>query len=155
MFHIFHSPSLSSQSKTSEYDTLLAEFPTITKLHASPQPVWHSVTHHIHTIGTPVHAWTRQIPFRFARQEFELMTEQEIIQPSDSQWSSPFHMAPKKALGYWWPFSSYFLLNCVTIPDHYPIPHIQDLLATLHGSTIFSKWDLIRAYHQIPLEIPV
>ena len=46
----------------------------------------------------------------------------------------------------------YRALNNVTKPDQYPFAHIQDFTATLQGSTFFSKIDLVRAYHQIPVE---
>ena len=51
----------------------------------------------------------------------------------------------------------YRRLNSITVPDKYSIPNIQDFSANLHGCSIFSKIDLIRAYHQItvnPVDIP-
>jgi hypothetical protein len=43
------------------------------------------------------------------------------------------------------------LLNLVTTLDKYPLPNMQDLSNSLHGCNVFSKIDLVKGYHQIPV----
>ena len=64
----------------------------------------------------------------------------------------PITPRPKKTPGDWRPCGEYRAFNRITVSDHYSVPHILDFTATLYGSTVFSKIDLIRAYHQIPVE---
>uniref|UniRef100_A0A1X7UIH8 Reverse transcriptase domain-containing protein n=1 Tax=Amphimedon queenslandica TaxID=400682 RepID=A0A1X7UIH8_AMPQE len=60
-------------------------------------------------------------------------------------------MFPKKTSGDWQPCGDYSALNRITVPDQYLIPTIQDFASTLHDTYIFSKLDLVHAYHQIPV----
>ena len=39
----------------------------------------------------------------------------------------------------------------MTVDDKYPLPHIHDFNSGLQGAKVFSKVDLIRGYHQIPV----
>jgi hypothetical protein len=63
---------------------------------------------------------------------------------------SPLHLVPKKD-GSWHPGSDYCRLNAVTFPDRYPLPNMLSLNHHMAGCTMFSKIDLVKAYHQIPI----
>ena len=78
------------------------------------------------------------------------MEQASIIQRSHSPWSSPSHMVSKPNDG-WRPCGDYRGLNETTVNDRYPLPYIQDFNSKLAGAKIFSKIDLVRGYHQIPM----
>ena len=73
------------------------------------------------------------------------------IRPSKSKWSSPLHLVSKTA-NTWRACGDYKALNAVTKPDRYPVLHIQDITAVAMNTRIFTEFDLIRPYDQIPVE---
>ncbi|GFS54055.1 hypothetical protein TNCV_3762501 [Trichonephila clavipes] len=72
-----------------------------------------------------------------------------IIRPSKSPWSS-LHVVPKSDSTVR-PVGDYRQLNSVTEFDSYPMPYLNDFAHALHGKRIFSKIDIFKAFHQIPI----
>ncbi|GFW06383.1 retrovirus-related Pol polyprotein from transposon 297 [Trichonephila clavipes] len=73
--------------------------------------------------------------------------------PALCPWASPLHVV-KKSNGEHRPWGDYCRQNSVTVPDRYPVPHIQDCTQNLYGKTVFTTLDLARAYHQIAINPP-
>lgn len=145
---------ISTIKDNSAYGLLLQQFKGITKPPGIPDAPKHSTCHHIHTTsGPPVSCRPRRLApdmYAIAKKEFQLMMQQGIVRPSKSPWSSPLHLVPKKN-SEWRPCGDYRALNARTMPDKYPVPHIQDFAQQLHGRKYFSTIDLMSAYHQIPV----
>ena len=115
--------------------------------------VKHGVTLQMPTSGRPVFARARRLPpdkLAAAKAAFDDMTNTGVVRRSKSAWSSPLHMVPKED-GSWRPCGDFRRLNDATEPDKYPVPHLQDFSAQLQGTRVFSKVDLVRGYHQIPV----
>ena len=105
------------------------------------------------TEGPPVTGRPKRLPpgkYSTAKKEFEGMVKEGIARPSKSNWSSPLHVVQKRD-GNLRPCGDYRALNARTIPDCYPVPHIEDFAQTLHGKKVFCTIDLVKACHQIPV----
>ncbi|GFU11222.1 hypothetical protein TNCV_3290331 [Trichonephila clavipes] len=113
----------------------------------------HGTVHHIITTGPPVTARPRRLHpklYDAVKVEFEFLLAQGIIRPSKSPWSSPLHVVPKSDSTVR-PVGDYRQLNSVTEFDSYPMPYLNDFAHALHGKRIFSKIDIFKAFHQIPI----
>ncbi|CAG9136950.1 unnamed protein product, partial [Plutella xylostella] len=144
--------SVRTTMESTPYHQLLREYPDITRPAGKPGAPKHNVVHHIRTTpGQPVASHPRRLDperLQIAKKEFDDMLLCGTARRSDSPWSSPLHLARKKDDG-WRPCGDYRSLNARTIPDRYPVRHIQDFACQLAGKQVFSTIDLIKAYNQI------
>ena len=132
---------------------LLAEFADVLNAEGRLPPSTHGVVHHIETTGRPVTSKFRRldsIKLAAAKEEFRRLEQEGIVRRSDSDWASPLHMV-KKSDGSWRPCGDFRRLNLQSDTDCYPLPNMTDITSSLAGATVFSKLDLKKGYHQIPV----
>lgn len=147
------SQPLFSVARDNDWSAIVREFPTVTRESPVPTEFLHDVEHVLQTTGPPLFARPRRLPpdrLAAARREFELMQSLGVCRPSSSSWASPLLLVPKKD-GSFRPCGDYRRLNNVTVPDRYPLPYLQDFTSNLAGKRVFTKLDLVRAYHQVPV----
>ena len=113
----------------------------------------HGVKHYIPTTGRPVQSRARRLDqekLRVAKEELNKLVELGVCYKGRSEWASPL-MVTTKPCGGWRVCGDYRRLNAMTEDDTYPVRQLTDFTSELHGKTIFSKIDLLKGYHQIPV----
>ncbi|GBN45249.1 Retrovirus-related Pol polyprotein from transposon opus [Araneus ventricosus] len=149
-----HSLGLTLISNQSPYHSILSKFPELLTPVSGNVGASHNVEHCIETRGPPVFSKARSLnpeKLNFLREEFQTLMEQGIIRPSNNAYASPAHFV-KKQNGDWRICGDFRRLNSITISDRYLLPHIHDFSHGLAGKMVFSKIDLVKAYHQIPIK---
>ncbi|XP_076656370.1 uncharacterized protein LOC143361015 [Halictus rubicundus] len=83
--------------------------------------------------------------------EVDKLLAEDIIEPSNSEWSSPIVMV-KKSNGKYRFCLDFRKVNEVSKKDAYPLPIMSSILDKLRAARYISTLDLSQAYFQIPLE---
>ena len=82
--------------------------------------------------------------------EVEKLLLAGLIEPSNSPWAAPVCLVRKKDGSYRF-CVDYRRLNAITIPDQFPIPAMDSLLAKLEGCKYFTCLDLSQGFWQFKL----
>ena len=103
--------------------------------------------------ATPI----KQHPYRvypkkqeIIKKEVEYMLKNDLIEPSNSEWSSPVVLVGKPD-GSHRLCVDYRKVNSVTKGDSYPLPRIDDCIDKVGKAKFVSKYDLLKGYWQVAL----
>lgn len=139
---------------------LCARYSDVFYLEGEPLTFTNKIKHKIKTTDEmPVHAKNYRYPYihkQEVKDQINKMLEQNIVRPSDSAWSSPVWVVPKKADASgktkWRLVIDFRKVNEKTVDDKYPIPNISDILDKLGKCQYFSTLDLASGFYQVELD---
>lgn len=107
---------------------------------------------------SPVYVKPYRLPESQKREinkQINKMLEDDIIEESQSDWSSPILLVPKKTASgeeqKWRLVVDFRKLNENVEDDKFPLPNITEILDSLSGSVYFSHLDLQQGYYQVSL----
>ena len=111
-----------------------------------------------HSIDTGDHKPIRETAYRvnphkrkIIEDEIKKMFEKDVIERSDSPWSSPVTLVLKPN-GKWRFCIDFRKLNSITRRDNHPIPRTDTLLEKFGGSKWFSTMDMASGFWQIEMK---
>ena len=140
-----------------EYRKLLDKYPALLETSFKAKSNGKTVIHYIHTKGKPCSAKLRPLmkgsPKEVkGKENWQELVDLGIVEPVDvnkpTLWTSALHLQPKKC-GNFRCCSDFRALNNQTELDHFPLPHLQKFTHQLHGSKVFTKLDIRKAYHHL------
>ena len=111
--------------------------------------------HHIITEGPPIAVPARRQPMHFEGKIQEIIENLEkhgIISKCESPWNSPIVCVSKKNSEEIRMCLDFRLLNAKSVRPAFPLPNVNEMMDSLHGSKYFSTIDLGSAYYQVELE---
>ena len=135
------------------YYKLLDQYPDIMTPTFTLKEVKHGIKHHIPTEGHPVQFRARRLnpeKLAVAKEELGKLEKLGVCYRGKSEWASPL-MVTTKPDGGWRVCGDYRRLNSMTPDDRYPVRTLSDFTSELQGKKIFSKIDMLKGYHQIPV----
>ncbi|GLB37185.1 putative retrotransposable element tf2 155 kda protein type 1-like [Lyophyllum shimeji] len=139
--------SLDKKLKSTFSDCFPIDIPHVDKL---PRDVYHRIEVKPNARISVARAYS--CPRKF-RDEWKTLIDQHYaagrIRPSSSQYTSPSFIIPKAdptVLPRW--VNDYRTLNSVTVPDNYPLPRVEDILADCAKGKIWGKIDMTNSFFQ-------
>jgi hypothetical protein len=127
-----------------EYEHLFPDVPTRTS----------KIFHDVEVVNSrPL----KQHPYRmnplkqdYLKKEIQYLLENDFIEPSKSDWSSPCILVPKPDKTFRM-CTDYRKVNSVTKTDSFPLPRIDDCIDKIGNAKYVTKFDLLKGFWQIPL----
>ena len=130
----------------SKYSDLFCDTPTVTNV----------LSHKISVLdSTPVKKSPYSVPLAYKdkfKAEIGRMLNADVIEPSDSEYSSPCIVIPRKDKDEIRIVIDYISLNSKLVKDREPISNVKSIFARISNCKYFSVIDLKNGFWQIPLD---